>query len=70
MSSWLNFTVRAIHDSFRVHHSRNARKYYTLLQTLPYGDFSSFDNNSMRVGPKSSFEFVPSDWQSDRPTWD
>jgi len=47
--SWLNLTVRARNDSFRVHHAQNAGKNHPLLQCRPYGDSASVDNNPLRL---------------------
>lgn len=49
MSSWLNSSVRASDDSFRVLHARDAWKYHPFIQCPPYGDFTSGDHNPVRL---------------------
>jgi hypothetical protein len=70
--NWLNFTVRARNELFRVHHARNAAKNHPLLQCMPYGDLASLDNNHLRLvqSAGSGVEVSQSDWQNDLPIWD
>ena len=60
ISSWLNFTVRTSNQSFRVHHDGNAEKYHPILQSPPYGDFASVDDNpfSFFLGPRSRAKVI------------
>jgi hypothetical protein len=70
ISSWLNFTVCASIDPFRVHHAQNAGKYHPLLQCLPYRDITSVGNKLLRLVQYPSSRLSQSDRQNDRPTWD
>jgi hypothetical protein len=60
ISSWLSFTDRTGNHSVRVHHDGNAEKYHPILQSPPYGDFASVDDNpfSFFHGPRSRAKVI------------